>query len=132
VSGRTTCPESQFKTDFAVAPVHLKDVGRIQGLLAVYFFGLLVQTLLERELRRAMARERVESIPLYPEGRSCAGPTTHRVIEVFEPVQRHVLTLSDGSQEDEGVVQMLVTDLAPVQRQIIELLGRLSPDDYGR
>ena len=122
---------SQFKTDFAVAPVHLKDVGRIQGLLAVYFFVLLVQTLLERELRRAMAREQLESLPLYPEGRPCARPTTHRVIEVFEPIQRHVLTLDDGAQEDEGAVQIMVTDLTPVQRQIIELLG-LSPDDYGR
>ena len=41
---------SQFKTDFAVAPVFLKNVSRIQGLLAAYFFSLLVQTLLEREL----------------------------------------------------------------------------------
>ena len=34
---------SQFKTDFAVAPVYLKNVARIQGLLAVYFLVLLVQ-----------------------------------------------------------------------------------------
>ena len=47
---------SQFKTDFAVAPVFLKNVSRIQGLLAAYFFALLVQTLLERGLRQAMAR----------------------------------------------------------------------------
>src|SRR3954447_1552111 len=47
---------SQFKTDFAVAPVYLKNVSRIQGLLASYFFALLVQTLLERELRQGMAR----------------------------------------------------------------------------
>ena len=57
---------SQFKTDFAVAPVYLKNVARIQGLLAVYFLVLLVQTLLERELRRAMAQatsRRCRSIP---------------------------------------------------------------------
>jgi len=47
---------SQFKTDFAVAPVFLKDVTRIQGLMAVYFLVLLVQTLIERELRQAMAK----------------------------------------------------------------------------
>ncbi len=34
---------SQLKTDFAVAPVDLKDMGRIQGLLAIYFFVLLDQ-----------------------------------------------------------------------------------------
>jgi len=52
--------------------VFLKDIGRIQGLLAVYFFVLLVQTLLERELRRAMMREKLESLPLYPEDRPCS------------------------------------------------------------
>jgi transposase len=71
---------SRFKTDFAVAPVYLQDIGRIQGLLAVYFFVLLMQTLLERELRRAMAREELDSLPLYPEGRACSHPTTHRVV----------------------------------------------------
>ena len=45
---------SQLKTDFSVAPVYLKSVTRIQALLAVYFFVLIVQTLLERELRQAM------------------------------------------------------------------------------
>jgi transposase len=115
---------SQFKTDFAVAPVYLKDIGRIQGLLAVYFFVLLVQTLLERELRRAMAREKLESLPLYPEDRPCTRPTTYRVIEVFKPIQRHVLSVGDAEP------QFLVTELSPLHRQILRLLG-LSPNDYG-
>ncbi len=38
---------SQLRTDFCVAPVYLKNVGRIVALLAVYFFALIVQTLLE-------------------------------------------------------------------------------------
>src|SRR4051812_2377583 len=58
---------SQFKTDFAVAPVYLKNVARIQGLLAAYFFALVAQTLLERELRQGMARTDQKSLPLYPE-----------------------------------------------------------------
>jgi transposase len=116
---------SQLKTDFAVAPVHLKDVGRIQGLLTVYFFVLLIQTLLERELRRAMARQGIDTLPLYPEGRPCSRPTTARVIEVFEPIQRHVLIVGDNEP------QTLLTELTDLQRQIIQLLG-LSPVDYDR
>ena len=71
---------SQFKTDFAVAPVYLKNVARIQGLLTIYFLVLLTQTLLERELRRAMARANVPSLPMYPEGRPCTRPTTCRIV----------------------------------------------------
>lgn len=116
---------SQFKTDFAVAPIYLQDVTRIAGLLAVYFFALVVQTLLERELRRAMKKAGIKSLPLYPEGRPCTRPTTHRLIELFEPIQRHELSIDDSEP------QIMVTELTPVQRQVIELLG-LSPDEYGR
>jgi transposase len=83
---------AQLKTDFVVAPVFLKEVSRIQALLCVYFFALLVESLLERELRRSMEREGVESLPIYPEGRPCRRPTARRVIDLFEDVQRHELT----------------------------------------
>jgi transposase len=115
---------SQFKSDFAVAPVYLQDVARISGLLAVYFFALMAQTLLERELRQAMSAAGNKSLPLYPEGRPCARPTAHRLIELFEPVQRHVLQIGDGEP------QVMITELTPVQRQVLELLG-LSPATYG-
>jgi transposase len=115
---------SQFKTDFAVAPVYLKNVSRIQGLLAAYFFALLIQTLLERELRQAMARAGEGSLPLYPEARPCARPTTHRLIEVFSSIQRHEVRLG------EGVAHVLVTKLTKTQRTIIRLLG-LDPRTYG-
>ncbi len=115
---------SQLKTDFAVAPIYLKDVGRIQGLLAAYFLVLLIQTLLERELRMAMAKAELPALPLYPEERPCARPTARRVMDVMEPIQRHVLTEPDGNE------RTTLTELTDVQRQIIALFG-LSPDTYG-
>ena len=122
---------SQFKTDFAVAPVYLKNVARIQGLLAVYFLVLLVQTLLERELRRAMARSNVPALPLYPEGRACTRPTTQKIVELFEPIQRHaVLSATGGSSEEDQEPLILITTLTPLQRKIVQLLG-LKPADYG-
>ena len=115
---------SQFKTDFAVAPVYLKNVSRIQGLLAAYFFVLLVQTLLERELRQGMARAGEKSLPLYPEDRPCVRPTTHRLIEVFSSIQRHEVRVREGE------TQVMVTKLTKTQRSIIRLLG-LDPRTYG-
>jgi transposase len=115
---------SQFKTDFAVAPVFLKNVSRIQGLLAAYFFALLVQTLLERELRQAMERAGEASLPLYPEARPCVRPTTHRLIEVFSSIQRHEVRVGDGE------TQVMVTKLTPTQRSIVRLIG-LDPRTYG-
>ena len=77
------------------------------------------------ELRQAMARHGIDALPLYPEGRPCSRPTTARVIEAFEPIQRHLLTVGDNEP------QCLVTELTALQTQIIQLLG-LSPTDYGR
>jgi transposase len=54
---------SQMKTDFSVAPVYLKSVNRIQALLAVYFSVLIVQTRRDRDLRLAMHRADVTSLP---------------------------------------------------------------------
>jgi transposase len=53
---------AQLKTDFVVAPVYLKETSRIQALLCGYFFVLLVEALLERELRRSMERAGIESL----------------------------------------------------------------------
>ena len=130
---------SQFKTDFGVAPVYLKNVARIQGLLTMYFLVLLTQTLLERELRRAMARAELPSLPLYPEGRPCTRPTTYRIVELFAPIQRHVVRRPEADQSaspqttaaaEEDGDPVLVTTLTPVQAEIIRLLG-LTPANYG-
>ena len=106
----------QLKTDFVVAPVYLKEVSRIQALLCVYFLALLVESLLERELRRAMGREGIESLPLYPEGRACRRPTARKVIDLFEEVQRH--ELSAGRRP----AVVFTTKLSRLQRRILRLL----------
>ena len=106
----------QLKTDFVVAPVFLKEASRIQALLCVYFFALLVESLLERELRRAMERSGTDSLPLYPEGRPCRHPTARRIIDRFEDVQRHELTI-------DGKTTTFTTGLTRVQRQVLRLLG---------
>ena len=107
---------SQLKTDFRVAPVYLQNVERIVGLLAVYFFALMVQSLLERELRRAMSESHLAELPLYPEGRPCSRPTTRRVLDYFAPLSSHTLTTSPTSTT-------ITTELTPLHRRILQLLG---------
>ena len=54
----------QLKTDFVVAPVYFKAVRRIQALFCMYFFVLLVEALLERQLRQAMQQEEIEIVAI--------------------------------------------------------------------
>ena len=95
----------------------MKETSRIQALLCVYFIVLLVEALLERELRRAMERAEIESLPLYPEGRGCRHPTARRVIDLFEDVQQHTLATAQQPPVE------FTTELTRLQRKILRLLG---------
>ena len=110
----------QLKSVHAVAPVLLKNEGRVEALLFLYFIVLLVQALIERELRRAMATRAIESLPLYPEQRECSAPSTRTVLQLFDGLQRHQLRRRDT------IVRTFPPELNPLQRQILDLLG-ISP-----
>jgi transposase len=101
-----------------IAPVFLKNEGRIEALFTLYFLALLVQALIERELRLAMKRQAIEQLPLYPEQRQCVHPTTEQVLRLFSLTQRH--TLIDAASSP---VQVFNAELTDLQRQVITLLG---------
>ncbi|MEX3931185.1 hypothetical protein AB4Y32_05065 [Paraburkholderia phymatum] len=81
----------QVKTMHEIAPVFLKDEGGIEAFVTLYFLALLVQALIERELRRAMKREGIDELPLYPEQRRCKRPTPEQILRLFSLAERHQL-----------------------------------------
>ncbi len=107
----------QIKTVHAIAPVFLKNAGRIEALFTLYFLALLVQALIERELRQAMQRADLEELPIYPEQRQCKRPTTEQVLRLFSLAERHTL-LADGH-----TVQVFDVELTDLQCQVLTLLG---------
>jgi transposase len=107
----------QLKTMHEIAPVFLKNPARIEAFFTVYFLALLVQALIERELRQAMKRERLTALPLYPEERACKRPTTEQVLRLFSHAQRHVLSRA------EHTLQVFETEFTSLQRQVLALLG---------
>ena len=107
----------QVKTVYEIAPVFLKDEGRIEALFTLYAIALLVQALIERELRQAMARNAIAELPIYPEQRQCAHPTTEQVLRLFSLAERHKL-LQQGR-----TVQSFDLQLTHLQRHVLALLG---------
>ena len=108
----------QLKTVHEIAPVYLHNEGRIEALFTLYFFALVVQALIERELRQSMAARNIEELPLYPEQRLTRRPTTEQVMRLFASVQCH--TLHDASGH---TVQRFPAQLNPLQCQVLDLLG---------
>jgi transposase len=108
---------AQLKGAQHVAPMFLKDPARIEGLLCCHFIALLVQALIEREIRTAMTTTRAV-LPLYPEDRDCTAPSATRILETFNGLTRHHLTDSSGHV----VVQTFQPRLTPLQQQVLDLL----------
>jgi transposase len=106
----------QLKSVQNLAPMWLKNVSRIEALLFLYFVALLVHALLEREVRRGMARENLDRLPLYPEERECKAPSTERILDLFAPLQRHRL------RRKGRLVQIFEPELNDLHRQILGLM----------
>jgi transposase len=107
---------AQLKGTQLVAPVFLRDPARIEGLLCCHFIAMLIQALIEREIRTAMAARGLAELSLYPEDRGCAAPTAARVLEIFTGVARHHL-IREGR-----LIQTFPPELTDLQRQVLDLL----------
>lgn len=107
----------QTKTVHEIAPVFLKNEGRIEALFFLYFIALLIQALIERELRCAMQREQIDTLPLYPENRDCQRPTILQILRLLEPLERHAIF------KDRQLVQAFPAKLSDLQEKVLQLLN---------
>lgn len=113
---------AQLKSVYDVRPVFLKNPERIEALLFLYFIGLLLTGLIERETRRAMKERELTSIPIYPERRACRRPTADKILDLFRDVRLHRVAVA-------GKVHYVPDELNPVQHQVLGLL-RLRPEKF--
>jgi transposase len=108
----------------AVAPMFLHDAARIEGLMTCHFIAMLVQALVERGIRQAMAARGLKELPLYPEGRGCPSPSAPRIFTIFNGLARQHLTGPGGA-----VVQVFPPELTKLQQLVLDLLG-VPASDY--
>lgn len=100
-----------------IAPVMLKNEGRIEAFFFISFLALLTQALLERQLRRAMGAAGISELPLYPEERTACRPTAEQVFRLLSLAQRHTL------RDQDRYIRACHPDLTELQLQVLDLLG---------
>ncbi|MGH9160197.1 MAG: IS1634 family transposase, partial [Vicinamibacteraceae bacterium] len=108
---------AQLKGTQLVAPMFLRDPARIEGLLCCHFIAMLIQALIERHIRAAMADRGLTQLSLYPEDRGCPAPTAARVLEIIAGLARHHLHDADGQP-----IKTFQPQLTELQRQVLDLL----------
>jgi len=106
----------QLKTVHEIAPVFLKNEGRIEAFFTIYFLALLVQALIERDVRLAMKQKNIESLPVYGEGRECKRPTSLQILRLFLLAERHI-RYSKGR-----IADVFDMNLTPLQERVLRLL----------
>ena len=83
---------SQFKTVHNAAPLLFKKIERIEANMFGFFIALVIQALIEREVRNKMKENKIETIRVYPEQREADHPTTSKIIDRFENISTYKIT----------------------------------------
>jgi transposase len=107
----------QFKHIHHGAPLLFKKLERIEATMFAFFIALMIQALIEREVRNQMADRKIPAIALYPEDRDASHPTTAKIMGIFEDVSTY--TLCSPSQE----VTEYRDDLTEIQQTILDFLN---------
>jgi transposase len=108
---------AQLKGTHHVAPMFLHDPGRIEAVLFCHFAALLIQALIERDIRDRMRQRGLHQLSMYPEDRACAAPTTRRILDIFRDLTRHHIQDQHGN-----TLKTFHPEPNELQTQILDLL----------
>jgi transposase len=107
---------SQLKTVHNAAPLLFKKIERIEANMFGFFIALVIQALIEREVRNKMKEHKIEKIKVYPEQREADHPTTNKIIDRLENIctykiienSKVVETFKDSLNEDQKLILRLL------------------------
>jgi transposase len=114
---------SQFKKVHNAAPLLFKNIERIEANMFGFFIALVVQALIEREVRNKMKEQKIEKIRVYPEHREASHPTTSKIIDRFDNICTYKV------MENSQVVETFRDSLNEDQKLILSLLN-IEEDKY--
>lgn len=107
---------TQFKSVHNAAPLFFKSIDRVEGIMFLFFIALMIQAIIEREVRLKMEEKNIAALPVYPEHRIAYHPTTAKIFDRFDGLSAYTL-------KQNGVVKILRDDLSDLQKKIIKILG---------
>lgn len=115
---------TQFKSIHHAAPLLFKNIERVEAMMFLFFVALIIQAVIERQIRNNMKKNEIDKLPLYPEHRLSYHPTTAKVFDRFSGMSTYFLYDNNNK-----VSQELSDSLNDIQLTIIKLLS-MSERDY--
>jgi len=107
----------QLKHVHRAAPLLFKKIERVEANMFIFFLALLVQALLERQVRQALKSQKHKPLKLYPEDRDAPHPTTSQILKTFAGLSTYAI------EREGGVAEEYRDELSDVQRSVLALMG---------
>ncbi len=114
---------AQLKSVHQAAPTLFKKIERVEAMMFLFFMALILQAVIEREVRQRMSENAIEAIPLYPEHRLAYHPTTAKIFDRFQETSLYQVL------QGPAVVNEYRDHLTPLQHSVLALLG-MSEEQY--
>lgn len=104
------------KSILEVAPVFLKKETRIEAMLFLYFVALMIVSLIERNIRMNMEKQKIEQLPILPQGMNTKKPTWNNIRYFFNDV--HSVEIS----QDNISVHFEINNVKKLHQLVLKLL----------
>jgi len=104
------------KSVLEISPVFLKKNTRIEALMFIFFIAELVAALMERTVRKNMARRHIKAIPILPEGRDSKTPSYAQILDTFAARTKYEL------YENNQLIKVFVQPLTEIEQILLDLL----------
>ena len=88
----------------------------------LFFLSLMIQAIIEREVRGKMKEWDIETLPIYPEFRDAFHPTTSKILSVFGGISSYQVRTGQ-------LIKEFRDSLTQTQELILNMLG-ISLDYY--
>jgi transposase len=108
---------SQFKSYLNAAPLLFKKIERMEATMFLYFLALILQAIIERNVRKRMKQDEIDAIPIYPEDRPAPHPTAAKIFALFEGISTYAV--KRGSHGNDCYRDKLTS----TQIKVLSLLG---------
>lgn len=113
----------QLKTVHLAAPTLFKKIERVEAMMLLFFLALILQAVIEREVRKQMNASKIKALSIYPEHRLAYHPTTAKIFDRFHDISTYQIKTKDR------VVEEYRDELTDLQKEILTLLG-MTEQDY--
>lgn len=108
---------STTKSVLEIAPVFLEKSSRIEAITFLYFVSLMVISLMERAIRKQMAEEAIESLPILPQKMKTTRPTWNNLRYLFRNVHLSQIFIKDR------LIKQTLKGLHDIHIEVLRLLG---------